>query len=115
MANGKAITDENIREIIYGLKSEYPEGMRWNNDNYYLSEALRRGGHGCDGFGLICSDAAFGDLPISSTHSDFAEVKVGDLLRINNDTHTVIVLEKNRTQLLLRKGIIIILSTGDGR
>lgn len=104
LANGKAITDDNIREIIYGLKDSYPEGMPWTNENGYQSKALWTIGGGCEAFGLICSDAAFGDLPVSSRHSNFDEIKVGDLLRVNNNTHTVIVLEKRQDSVVVAEG-----------
>lgn len=104
LANGKEINDDNIREIIYGLQSSYPEGMRWTNDNYYSSDALYRGGYGCEGFGLICSDAVFGSLPLSGEHSDFNEIRVGDLVRINHDTHTVVVLEKHEDSIVVVEG-----------
>lgn len=104
LVNGKEINDDNIREIIYGLQGSYPEGMRWTNDNYYSSDALYRGGYGCEGFGLICSDAVFGDLPLSGEHSDFDEIRVGDLVRINHDTHTVVVLEKHEDSIVVVEG-----------
>lgn len=104
LANGKAITEDNVREIIYGLKSQYPEGMHWTNDNDYLSQAMRIHGYGCAGFALICSDAAFGSLPLSGTHSDFDRIRAGDMLRVDNDTHTVVVLEKKADSVVVAEG-----------
>ena len=104
LANGKDITDDNIREIIYALKTQYPEGMRWTNDNSYYSAAVRMTGYGCAGFALACSDAAFGSYPVSSKHSDFDSIKVGDMLRVNNDTHSVIVLEKRADSVVVAEG-----------
>ena len=104
LANGKAITDDNIREIIYGLKVQYPEGMHWTNDNSYYSSAMHITGYGCAGFALICSDAVFGTLPITSTHSNFDAIKVGDMLRVNNDTHSVVVLEKRASSVIVTEG-----------
>lgn len=97
-------TDDGIRAIIYGLQDSYPEGMPWTNENVYVSEAVRVIGHGCEGFALICSDAVFGDYPVSRTHSDFDSIRVGDLLRINHDTHTVIVLEKRADSVIVAEG-----------
>ena len=104
LPNGAPMTDENIREILYGLKTDYPEGMRWTNDNSYKSTALRITGYGCAGFALICSDAVFGDLPISATHSDFDAIRVGDMVRVNNDTHSVVVLEKRTDSIIVTEG-----------
>ena len=97
-------TAEEVYNAIMALKSEYPEGMRWTNDNFYRSDATSQGGYGCEGFALICSDAAFGELPVSSRHSNFDAIRVGDLLRINNDTHTVVVLEKRDNSVVVTEG-----------
>ncbi len=104
LANGKEITDDNIREILYGLQDEYPEGMHWTNANKYYSSAMHITGLGCAGFAFICSDAVFGDLPITSKHSDFDAIRVGDILRINNNTHSVVVLEKRADSVIVTEG-----------
>lgn len=104
LANGEEITDDNIRNIIYGLQGDYPEGMYWTNDNLYYSSVLHIYGYGCVGFALICSDAVFGDLPESDTYTDFDSIRVGDMLRVNHDTHTVIVLEKRSDSVIVAEG-----------
>ncbi len=104
LPNGMEINDGNIREIIYGLKADYPEGMRWTNDNSYFSKALRTTGYGCAGFALICSDAVFGDMPATGEHSDFDQIRVGDILRVMYDTHSVIVLEKKADSVVVAEG-----------
>ena len=76
---------------IMDLEASYPEGMSWTNDNFYYSQSLGMGGYGCEGFALICSDAAFGDLPLARTHSNYDDIKAGDMIRIG-DYHTVVVL-----------------------
>ena len=91
-------------EIINGLRSEYYEGRPWTNANSYYSPAVHMTGYGCAGFALICSDAAFGDLPVTSRHSNFDAIKVGDMLRINNDTHSVVVLEKRADSVIVTEG-----------
>lgn len=103
LANGKEITDDNIREIIYGLKAEYPEGRPWTNDNTYYSQALSLIGGGCEGFAAICTDAVFDSFPISNTHSDFDAIRVGDIVRMNN-THAFVVLEKHPDSLVIAEG-----------
>ena len=104
LPNGMELNDENVRSIIYGLKSQYPEGMRWTNDNSYTSNALRMVGYGCAGFALICSDAVFGDMPATGTHSNFDQIRVGDMLRVMNDTHSVVVLEKKADSVIVAEG-----------
>ena len=78
--------------------------MRWTNDNSYTSTAVWMTGYGCAGFALICSDAAFGDLPQTGTHSNFDEIRVGDILRVNNNTHSVVVLEKRENSVIVTEG-----------
>jgi hypothetical protein len=78
--------------------------MYWTNDNRYYSEPVRLIGYGCVAFALICSDAAFGTLPVSSTHSNFDAIQVGDMVRVNHDTHTVIVLEKRSDSIIVAEG-----------
>lgn len=104
LANGAEITEENVRALIESLKSEYPQGMPWTNDNFYRSDALHAGGYGCEGFALICSDTAFGDLPISKRHSNFDEIRAGDMIRMNNDTHTFVVLQKKENSVIVTEG-----------
>lgn len=104
LPNGQEITDDNIRGIIYGLKGQYPEGMPWTNDDEYFSAPLHTTGYGCAGFALICSDAVFDDLPITEEHSDFSRIRVGDMLRINNDTHSVVVLEVRENSVIVTEG-----------
>ena len=43
---------------------------------------------------MLASDAAFGNIP-AYEFRDKSEIRVGDILRINNDSHSVIVLKKN--------------------
>lgn len=52
---------------------------------------------------MLASDAAFGDLP-GRFHTDFSNIKVGDILRINNDTHSVIVLTVKQDSVIVAEG-----------
>ena len=36
LANGQPMTEANVRAVIEGFRSEYPEGMEWTNDNLVL-------------------------------------------------------------------------------
>ena len=87
-------------ERIIALKEQYPEGMKWTNDDYYQWKGgVYTGGYGCMGFAFLLSDAAFGNLP-ARKHYDFNNLRIGDVLRINDDTHSVIIIgidEKNIT------------------
>ena len=86
------------------MKSKYPKGMTWNNDNFYTwNGGIYSWGSGCAGFALLLSDAAFGKLP-ARRNTDFNNIKVGDILRINNDTHSVVVLEIKNDSVIVAEG-----------
>ncbi len=103
----------------------YKEGTPWTNDEpysastgYYKWNGGPLGGAnisavGCVAFAFILSDAAFGSLPArmyASGAFKFEDIKVGDILRVSNDAHTVIVLEVNAAGVVVAEGNI---STGD--
>ena len=104
LADGSAFTEDNIRRLICGLREEYPEGRRYTNDDRYYSASVGMVGYGCAGFALACSDAAFGTLPLSGRYEDFDAIRVGDMLRVNHDTHSVIVLEKHENSVVVAEG-----------
>lgn len=105
LANGREITEDNVREIINGLRSSYPEGMAWTNeDNSYTSYPLYIKGYGCAAYAFLFSDKVFGDLPPIAWHSDFDRIRAGDILRTRDDTHTVIVLERRADSVVVTEG-----------
>lgn len=106
-------------------REEYKEGTPWTNDEpysdskgYYRWKGGTLGGTsiaavGCVAFAFILSDEAFGGLPARMYEAGkfkFEDIKVGDILRVNNDVHTVIVLEVNDAGVVVAEGNI---STGD--
>ena len=96
-----------IYNAMIALKDQYPEGMHWTNDDYYAwNGGYFTGGYGCAGFAFILSDAAFGYLPSRKIHDDITigDIRVGDILRINNDTHSVIVLEVYESHVVIAEG-----------
>lgn len=103
-------TEQEVYDAIIALKTDYPEGMRWTNDDYYRSAAMGRGGYGCEAFALICSDTAFGDLPVRYYYPEayspdqlYDMLRVGDMIRIN-ESHTVVVLEKYDDHIVITEG-----------
>lgn len=96
--------EDPIYAKMVALKKEYPEGMKWTNENYYAWKGGGySGGYGCAGFAFILSDAAFDNLP-AREHTDFSKVRVGDILRLNDDTHSVIVLEVKKDSVIVAEG-----------
>lgn len=99
-----ALTADSVYKSIIGMKSKYPEGMQWTNANYYQWKGgIYSGGYGCAGFAFAMSDAAFGTLP-ARMHYDFSKIKVGDIVRMNYDTHSVIVLKVQGNSVTVAEG-----------
>ena len=98
--------DETPKDSLYqkmiALKTRYPEGRRWTNRNSYSSKA-GYGGQGCHAFALILSDEAFDDAPIRK-HKKLEDLQVGDMIRMNKNTHTVIVLAIEEDQVTIAEG-----------
>lgn len=96
--------EERIRSAMNAMKASYPEGKKWNNDDYYAWKGgIYSGGFGCAGFAFLLSDAAFGDAQ-ARVHGDTAAVRVGDIVRLDGDTHSVIILEVNPDSVIVAEG-----------
>ncbi len=99
-----AITELSVYNAMISLEDEYPEGMEWTNDNYYRWKGgIYSGGYGCAGFAFRLSDEAFGSLR-ATKHTDVNNIKVGDILRVNDNTHSVIVLEVSDDRIVIAEG-----------
>lgn len=98
-----SITEESVYQAIIALKAQYPEGKPYTNADTYYCAALHTMGGGCAAFAFICSDAAFGSLP-GRQHRNFDQIRVGDILRVDNDTHSVVVLEKRENSVIVTEG-----------
>lgn len=100
----KECSSNRIFQKLIALKTKYPEGMKWTNDNSYeWKGGVYDWGAGCAGFAFLLSDAAFGNTP-ARKHFDFNNLRVGDILRINNDTHSVIILCISNNTVTLAEG-----------
>lgn len=116
-----------VYQAMIALKDQdgYKEGTTWTNDEPYPDadgDYRWNGGPldgkninavGCVAFAFTLSDAAFGNLPArmyARGAFTYDDIKVGDILRVNNDLHTVIVLEVSDAGVVVAEGNI---STGD--
>ncbi|MFG6369040.1 MAG: hypothetical protein K1W16_11560 [Lachnospiraceae bacterium] len=96
--------ERQVYDIIMAQKAVFPEGMHWTNDNYYgWKGGTYIGGFGCAGFAFAVSDAAFGDTK-AVVHKDYSNIRVGDILRVDNDTHSVIILEVKENSVIVAEG-----------
>lgn len=102
--NAQTAASDSIYNAMIAQKAVFPEGMHWDNGNFYAWHGgIYSGGYGCAGFAFALSDAAFGNAP-ARMHYDPGAVKVGDIVRMNNDTHSVIVLEVNSDHVIVAEG-----------
>jgi len=91
LANGKAITDENITAMLSELEVLYPDGFSWGdgkNGTYYSywSGTFGRGG-GCNSWAGMTADLIWGDDAKFTTHGDLNKVRPGDVVQLlNNET-----------------------------
>lgn len=114
-------TPTEVYNAMTALKDQdaYKEGTTWTNDepypdatgDYHWNGGTINGVNisavGCVAFAFVLSDAAFGSLPArmySQGEFAFADIKVGDILRVNNDAHTVIVLEVSDAGVVVAEG-----------
>lgn len=99
------LTDESVYQAMMAKKADFPEGMHWTNDDFYAwNGGVFSGGYGCAGFAFLLSDAAFGYLPARQTAVDYEALRVGDVLRVNGNTHSVIVTEIYDNYVVLAEG-----------
>ncbi|MCQ2492617.1 MAG: InlB B-repeat-containing protein [Lachnospiraceae bacterium] len=105
-ASSAVPTQEQAKDKMLALKSQYPEGTPYTNADYYeWKGGIYSAGYGCAAFAFMLSDAAFGDLPARMiTNVEFKNVHVGDILRVNGDTHSVIVTEVKTSSVVLAEG-----------
>lgn len=96
---------DSVYQRIIAMKAQFPEGMHWTNDNYYgWNAGIYSGGFGCAGFAFLLSDAAFGTESKAFMHNNYNNIKVGDILRINHDSHSVVVLEVKQNSVIVAEG-----------
>lgn len=98
------LTEKEVYNKMIALKSKYPTGTKYDDSVCYewKGTAYTRG-CGCAGFAFTLSDAAFGSAK-AKKHTDVSKIRVGDILRMYNDTHSVIVLEVTSTGVVVAEG-----------
>ena len=100
-----AYSAAEVRASMFALQDEYYEGRPWSNEQSYAWKGDNSVGYGCAAFAFRLSDAAFGSLPARKyTTVNYSALRVGDILRLNNDTHTAVILYKYDDHLLLVEG-----------
>lgn len=109
LAAGEAPSQEEARSRIMALEGQYPTGTPWSNADSYRAKGLWDGyymtGYGCAAFAYILSDAAFDSLPARKVAPvSFADVRIGDVLRLEGDAHSVVVTGKAADSVTIAEG-----------
>lgn len=106
LAADRVPTEEEVYEAMMAMKTDYPEGTRYTDSEYYeWHGGYYSRGYGCAGFAFMLSDAAFGTLPVRFVYNiSIKSVHVGDILRVNNNSHSVIVTEVHDDYVVLAEG-----------
>ena len=93
------ITEESVQAAILKLKNVYPHGTVYPTP-YRPNTGTRRPYSNCDkcaGWAMLCSDAAFGDLPWQRIDNPrWEQIRVGDVIDYRNEIsgHAIVVIEK---------------------
>ncbi len=102
------ISPEEAYERMIAMEAKYPTGTSWTNVNSYAWNCGWSAA-GCMGFAHMISDAAFGYADVRTIENDgsgnmFDKIRVGDIVRTDYNSHSVIVLEKNKDHIVIAEG-----------
>lgn len=113
LSNGKPVTEDNVRELLYSLQNQFPEGTPWGN-GYPDGIIEKYGDAGCNSFAYMCWCICGADSHKStwvyteSSAADFDDLRVGDMVGYRNENapmgHVVIVMEKHSDEIILAEG-----------
>ena len=100
------LSPEGIYQNMTSKQAEYYEGRSWSDaDSYAWEGGIYTNGTGCAAFAFMLSDAAFGTMQARKLADvSFDAIRLGDILRLSNDTHYVIVLQKQDDQVIVAEG-----------
>lgn len=106
------ITEKEAQDKILAMKPKYPEGMTWTNSNFYRWKGggvtgayiPLAGGYGCTAFACLMSDAAFGSAFARRVPASFSTIRIGDILRMDHNTHEAIIIDKSGTGVTVAEG-----------
>lgn len=93
-----AVTEESVQATLAGLRARYPHGAVYPSP--YTSTSSPPYGptnKNCAGWAILCSDAAFGDLPWRKIdRPSWDQIRPGDLVEMRGGglNHGVIVLKR---------------------
>ncbi len=81
-----AVTEESVRAALAALRERYPNGASWPSPYRSASGGPYHSGMNCAGWAVLCSDAAFGDLPWRRVDCPrWDQLRPGDLVEYDSD------------------------------
>ena len=94
----QTIAEESVRAALAALREQYPNGTVWPSPCRSASGGpYGASSHSCAGWAILCSDAAFGDLPWRRVdRPSWEQLRPGDLVEYDNDLggHVIVVVSK---------------------
>nr|WP_325256203.1 S-layer homology domain-containing protein [uncultured Oscillibacter sp.] len=95
LSNGKAITKENVLELLREIENEYPTGTSWDSSDSYTSPVMGSGS-ACAGFAYLVSDEIFGTSGNPRrVQNDHSNIRPGDMIQIlknGENMHWIVAL-----------------------
>lgn len=113
----KPLKEQEVYERLMSRKNMdgYKEGTPWDNSHHYYNKVVfdgysrgNYGGGGCFAFMMdmmeYASNYEYPIRKVKGTYDNLPKIHVGDGLRMNNDGHSVVVLEVNGTNVTVAEG-----------
>ena len=92
----EVLTEQIVYDRIMAMREVYPDGWRPSgNPNV---------GGWCTSYSTWITNAVFGERAPNQRYTDVSQIKVGDIARINNDTHDVVILTLTNTHVVVTEG-----------
>lgn len=86
LTNGKAITEENVMELLDELRAtKYPDKGTYDVSTGYYSKAIRSTGWNCAKLAFMLSDDIFGVDAPARLHTNYSSIKPGDIIAYKNE------------------------------
>lgn len=90
LANGKDVTERNVKSALAELEDDYADGDVWNMDWKYRSNVMGSL-YGSEAFAWTISDQVFGELEVTE-HRKAEELRPGDVVHLDDYDEYVVVL-----------------------
>ena len=85
-STSSAITEQSVQAALSALRERYPNGALWPSPYRSASGGPYHSGMNCAGWAVLCSDAAFGDLPWRRVDCPrWDQLRPGDLVEYDSD------------------------------